>query len=184
MTDYQNFSLVNCQGYSSSSTHNLKPMSDLYGYMMRKWISEKNVMTPEIIDPFARMCLWGTVRNDINPEFLQQFTTHNMDALDFMCTMPSGEAHGVIIDPPFSNRQSDEEYNTGNLYTNPAYMADIGLQCFRVLKPGGYVLKCGYNSNPPYKGFDLVKIKLCQFGASRNDVIMTLWQKNQSTLFQ
>jgi len=106
-----------------------------------------------------------------------------MDALEFMCTMATGEAHGVIIDPPFSNRQSDEEYNTGNLYTNPAYMADIGLQCFRVLKPGGYVLKCGYNSNPPYKGFDLIKIILCQFGASRNDIIMTLWQKNQSTLF-
>jgi len=61
-------------------------------------------------------------------------------------------------------------------------MSDMGKQIFRILKPGGYVLKCGFNSNPPAKGFDLLKINLAQFGASRNDIIFSLWVKNQTVL--
>ena len=175
--------IQNCIGHNSSHTHNLKPMVKLYDYIMHKWIKEKRVPCPEIIDPFARMCLWGTKRNDINPEFNPQYTTHTMDALEFMCGLAPGQAHGVIIDPPFSDRQSNEEYNTGNLYTNPAYIRDLGLQVFRVLKLGGYVLKCGYNTNPPYKGFKLIHVKICQMGASKNDILMSLWQKTQRTLF-
>lgn len=175
-------SLSNCVGLGSHHTHTLKPFEALYNFAMHKWIVEKKVATPTVIDPFARMCLWGTKRNDINPTFLHEYTTHCMDALEFMCNEPPAQAHIVLLDPPFSNRQSEEEYGTSNLYANPGYMSDIGLQSFRILKPGGYVIKCGYNTNPPYKGFTLVHVKVCQMGASKNDILMSIWQKTQQTL--
>jgi len=173
--------IVSCVGQDSHHTHTLKPMSNLHRYVINKLILEQSIIDPQIIDPFARTCLWGTHRNDINPSF-GDYTTHCMDALEFMCSMATGEAHMVILDPPFSNRQSDEEYGTSNLYANPAYMRDIGLQCFRVLKPGGYVLKAGYNTNAPYKGFTLVAVRIANMGASRNDILFSLWVKTQSTL--
>lgn len=175
-------SIVKCLGHSSHHTHQLQPFENLYNFAMHKWIVEQKVPNPTVIDPFARMCLWGTKRNDLNPAFLHQYTTHCMDALEFMCNEPTGQAHIVLLDPPFSNRQSDEEYGTSNLYANPAYMSDIGLQCFRILRSGGYVVKCGYNTNPPYKGFQLVHVTICQMGASRNDILMSIWKKTQMTL--
>ena len=174
--------ISSCVGMDSHHTHTLPPFEKLYNYVMHKLILEENNPVPTVIDPFARTCQWGTIRNDINPTYLHQYTTHCMDALEFMCTMPTGEAQAVLLDPPFSNRQSDEEYGTNNLYANPAYMRDIGLQCFRVLQPGGYVIKAGYNTNPPYKGFELVAVRIANMGASRNDILFSLWVKAQSTL--
>ena len=176
--------IANCVGIDSHNTHTMKPMEALYNHVMHKLILEENIDAPVVIDPFARMCPWGTKRNDMNPTFHHTYTTHCMDALEFMCSEATGDAHVVILDPPFSNRQSKEEYGTSNLYANPGYMSDIGLQCFRILKLGGYVIKCGYNTNPPYKGFELIHVKICQMGASRNDILMSLWKKNQNTLTQ
>lgn len=175
-------SIDQCLGHSSHHTHQLKPFEQLYHHVMNKLILERNIITPEVIDPFARCCLWGTQRNDINPAFLEQYTTHNKDALEFLCDIPSNSSDLVLFDPPFSNRQSDEEYGTSNLYTQPGYVVDLGLQCFRILKLNGYMIKCGYNTNPPYKGFELIHVKVCQMGASRNDILMSLWQKKQQTL--
>lgn len=172
-----------CLGHSSHHTHQLQPLENMYNHVMHKLIIEQKIATPEVIDPFARMCLWGTKRNDINPEFLKQYTTHNKDALEFLCDLETSSSDLVILDPPFSNRQSGEEYGTSNLYTNPAYMVDLGLQCFRILKSKGYVIKCGYNTNPPYKGFKLIHVKIIQLGASRNDILISLWQKVQTGLF-
>ena len=180
---YTQFNLISCIGLSSSNTHELPAMKKLFRQAMDKCVIIDKKIDPKIIDPFARQCQWGTLRNDINPEFFPQYTTHMMDALEFLTDIETNSSDIILFDPPFSNRQSNEEYNTGNLYTNPAYMVDLGLQCFRILKAGGYMIKCGYNSNRPYKGFELKSIILCQMGASRNDIIMTLWQKVQSSLF-
>jgi len=156
----------------------LKPMEQLFSYCKTKMMNKKHIT----IDPFSRSCLWGDKRNDINPKYLHEYTTHCMDALEFLKNENSTSIDIVILDPPFSDRQSDEEYGTNNLYANPKYMSDLGKEIFRVLKPGGMVLKCGFNSNPPAKGFDLLKINLAQFGASRNDIIFSLWVKNQTVL--
>ena len=173
--------IFNCIGVNSADTHNLKPFSNLHKFAMDNLIS-KNILDIVVIDPFARTCLWGTRRNDINPIFFGQYTTHCMDALEFMKTEATGEAHIVLLDPPFSNRQSEEEYGTSNLYTNPKYMSDLGKEIFRILKPNGFVIKCGFNSNPPARGFDLVSLSICNMGASRNDILISLWVKNQSSL--
>ena len=172
----------NCIGINSANTHNLTPFEDLFRIATNDWILDNLIGDLKIIDPFARMCLWGTKRNDINPKFLGQYTTHCMDALEFLNCEPTGEAHVVLLDPPFSNRQSEEEYGTNNLYANPKYMSDLGKEIFRILKPSGYVVKCGFNSNPPARGFQMVELSICNMGASRNDIIITLWKKNQKTL--
>jgi hypothetical protein len=172
--------LFNCIGHSSSNTHELEPYDRLYSYAMQLWTNALgNIST---IDPFARKCPWGTKRNDINPEYLHEYTTHCMDAMDFVASIPKQSTHIVLFDPPFSNRQSNEEYGTSNLYTNPKYISELGKECFRILKNSGYLIKCGYNTNPPAQGFSLVRIYICNFGASRNDIMISLWQKVQTTL--
>jgi hypothetical protein len=178
----EKFSLYNCIGVNSANTHNLKPMAKMYDYCLDKLIFENKIKRPIVIDPFARMCLWGTKRNDINPQFLHEYTTHCMDALEFLNNEPRGKAHIVIMDPPFSNRQSEEEYGTNNLYTNPKYISDLGKECFRILCSGGYLIKCGFNTNPPSKGFTLIHVKICNMGGSRNDILISLWKKSQTTL--
>lgn len=175
--------IFNCIGKSSHATHKLEPYDRLFGFCMNQFIYEKNVIgSMEIIDLFARQCPWGTVRNDINPQLFPNYTTHCMDALELVQNLKRNSAHIVLLDPPFSDRQSAEEYGTSNLYTNPSYMAELGKEIFRVLKVGGYVVKCGYNTNPPARGFECVKVFIARFGASRNDILFSLWKKNQSTL--
>lgn len=177
----EKYSIENCIGFSSKDTHLLNPYKKLYNYAMRKWVIENDIATPIVLDPFSRRCLWGTHRNDINPLFFQEnMTTHCLDALEFMTEIETNSAHIVLFDPPFSDRQSDEEYGTNNIYANPGYIADLGLQCFRVLKPKGYVIKCGYNTNPPYKGFKLIAVRIANFGASRNDILFSIWQNQQT----
>jgi len=175
-------SIYNCIGIDTHNTHNLKPYAKMFDYCLDKLVFEKELKNPIVIDPFARRCLWGTKRNDINPEFLHEYTTHAMDALEFLSNEPRGQAHVVLLDPPFSNRQSDEEYGTNNLYANPAYISNLSKECFRILKPGGFLIKLGYNTNPPCRGFELVHIKICNMGSSRNDILISLWKKSQTTL--
>ena len=175
--------MYNCIGHNSANTHELEPFDRLFRYAMDNWIYGGNVVgNLEVIDPFARRCMWGTKRNDINPNFLYEYTTHCMDAGEFLCNLQRSSAHIVLLDPPFSNRQSDEEYGTNNLYTNPAYIANINKQAFRILKPNGFLIKCGYNTNSPGAGFELVRVAICNMGASRNDILISLWQKVQTTL--
>ena len=171
----------NCLGLSSSDTHKLTAFEKLYRSAMNRNITRNN-FKPFVLDPFARTCLWGTRRNDINPQFLKNYTTHCMDAIDFMKMNANETTDIILFDPPFSDRQSKEEYGTNNLYANPKYISVIGNEIFRVLKPNGYVIKCGYNSNPPCKGLELVAMHICYFGASINDILITMWIKKQTSL--
>ena len=153
--------------------------------MFANAMNEYKGKTVEVVDPFARRCPWGTIRNDINPEFKDQgFTTHCDDALAILQQLNTSSVAVIILDPPFSGRQSDEEYGTHNLYANPSYMSQLGKECYRVLIDGGKVLKCGFNSNPPARGFELIELFINNMGASRNDIMMSLWVKTQMNLHQ
>lgn len=135
---------------------------------------------PVIVDPFARNCPWGTITNDINEETSAQ---HHMDALDFMKTLESDSADYVLFDPPFSNTMAVRKYGeASNLYTVPGYVSNIFQEIGRVLKNGGCVLVLGYNSTKHSKLLELDKGWVVNFGGNRNDVIMTIWKKAQTTL--
>ena len=69
----------------NSKTFSIKPIKEL----IEKYLPTDGV----IIDPFARESKYGTITNDLNPEF---DTTYHMDALEFMKTQPNNSADHTI----------------------------------------------------------------------------------------
>jgi predicted methyltransferase len=182
------FSMYNESTGSGRDTHLHEGYQAAFAYA-RKLMNKINLNNPQelILDLFARQCPWGTIRNDLNNEFLKKgFTNVCKDALQLTKEFKNEEVDIVLLDPPFSTRQATDKYDEvgrASLYTDPAYMSELGKQCFRILSNGGVIVKAGYNSNPPAQGLTLRAIMLSRYGASRNDVIFTVWQKTQTTLF-
>ena len=50
------------------------------------------------VDPFAGENSPASITNDLNPE---RPTTHHMDALEFLKSLDSNIADGVLYDPPY-----------------------------------------------------------------------------------
>ena len=134
-----------------------------------------------IIDPFANSCKYGTVTNDLSPEF---DTDYHMDALDFLKMFESESADCVIYDPPYSLRQVSECYKgVGRAVTmettqaswRSRHLAEIA----RILKPNGRAMCFGWNSAGIGKknGFELKEILLVPHGGSKNDTICTYEEK-------
>jgi hypothetical protein len=134
----------------------------------------------KIADPFARNCPWGTHTNDIDPNTNAQ---SNMDALQWLKEQPSEYFDVVLFDPPFSAIQA-KKYEAGhiNVYTDPSYVSNCWFEIARILASSGKVVKLGYNSTRHVNTLDMVRGYIVNFGGSRNDVIMTIWEKNQLTL--
>lgn len=135
-----------------------------------------------IIDPFANKSLWGTIRNDLNPDFDTQY---HMDALKFLETLGSETADVVLYDPPFSIHQAVECYKSfgkDKLTTNVSSMRYWKLckdNVARILKPYGIAVCCGWTSQGMGKGrnFDMLEILLVAHGGSKNDTIVTVERK-------
>ena len=134
-----------------------------------------------VADPFARNCLIGTHTNDIDPNTK---AIDHKDALEWLKEQDDIYFDAVIFDPPFSSTMAERKYESGhvNIYTVPGYVSECFKEIARILKPGGKVLKLGYNSTRHSNILDLEKGWIVCFGGNRNDVIMTLWKKNQDTL--
>jgi 16S rRNA G966 N2-methylase RsmD len=62
-----------------------------------------------IVDPFANSCKYGTITNDLNPEYK---TDYNMDALEFLKSLPDDSTDLVLYDPPYSISQASEMYKS------------------------------------------------------------------------
>ena len=124
------------------------------------------------IDPFARNCEWAfPMTNDINPNTRANY---NLDAEDFLA---------VCEDPPFSDRQSKEAYGTTNLYAaDSGKMSRISKIMGRMIRHRGFIIKAGFNTNPPAANFELVEVCLVTLGGNRNDVLFSVWQKTTPTL--
>ena len=135
-----------------------------------------------IVDPFANKCKYGTITNDLNPEFE---TTKHMDALEFLKEIDSNYADLVLYDPPYSITQASQlyhEYGKEKLEVNVANMKYWKLckdNIARILKPNGRVICCGWNTNGLGKnrGFQLDKILIVCHGGSKNDTLVTLEHK-------
>ena len=135
----------------------------------------------EVVDPFARNCpLAKKWSNDLNPTTSARY---NLDAQEFLEGVPSNVADLVIFDPPFSAPQAERKYGEGaNLYTEPGRIPDMMLEVARILKPGGRLLKFGYNSTKHLSALVWSEIFLINFGGNRNDVIISVWSWNQTSL--
>lgn len=135
-----------------------------------------------IVDPFAGGSAFGTVTNDLNPEFN---TTCHMDALEFMKSQGDCSADLVLYDPPYSITQAAQLYKSYGKeklkvsVSNMAYWARCKDEIARMLKPGGVALCCGWNTNGLGKGrgFEMERILLVAHGGSKNDTIVTVERK-------
>ena len=73
----------------NSNTFSIKPIKAF----VERYVSDRQV----IIDPFARNSIYGTITNDLNPEFA---TAYHMDAIDFLKMLEDNSVDCVLYDPP------------------------------------------------------------------------------------
>ena len=137
-----------------------------------------------IIDPFANTAKFGTVTNDLNPEYDTDF---NMDALEFLKTRSDEEADLVLYDPPYSITQAAQLYKSYGVdkletsVSNMGYWARCKDEVARITTYGGLVLCCGWNSNGIGKerGFTMEQLLVVAHGGSKNDTIVTVERKTR-----
>lgn len=130
------------------------------------------------IDPFANTNRWATVTNDLNPDYDTDF---HMDALDFLRMFDDASVDGVLYDPPYSVRQVAEcyhgvGYEVTNETTRTDFWAKQKREMSRIVRPGGKVITCGWNSGGVgySNGFIITRILLVPHGGTRNDTIVTV----------
>lgn len=157
----------------NSLTFTIKPIKEL----VERVIKGANV----IVDPFANNSKYGTIRNDLNPEMDTQY---HLDALAFLKLIETGSADVVLYDPPYSPRQVSEVYKefgmTVNMQTTQSsYWANQKAEISRIVKAGGTVLTCGWNSGGIGKanGFEIEEILIVPHGGWHNDTIVTVERK-------
>jgi len=143
------------------------------------------------IDPYANTAplkpqFITYITNDLNPEYP---TDYNIDAFDFLKAFDNNSIDGVLFDPPYSVRQVSECYKqVGQTVTNkdttPVFWRKQKDEITRILKPGGVVVCCGWNSMGIGKtsGFKMVHILLVPHGGVHNDTIVTVERKEQLNL--
>jgi len=157
-----------CVGSTSIDTHT-KP------WLKRIWAKHQPHHHAVVIDPFARNCGWATLTNDIDPTTRAEF---HMDALDFLKTCLTSSAEFVIFDPPFSARQAAQKYESGhvNVYATPGYVKSCMNEIVRILKPGGTLMKLGFNSTRHDPSLEATHLYYINSGGNHNDVCCSIWR--------
>jgi len=152
----------------NKNTFDIKPIGDLI-YRNVKGIS---------IDPFANKNRIATHCNDIDPQYDCEF---KMNAIDFLKRWDTESIDVVLFDPPYSPRQVSECYKsldmTVNMQTTQAsFWGDMKKEIGRIVKPGGKVITCGWNSGGIGRknGFDIDEILIVAHGGWHNDTIVTV----------
>jgi len=91
----------------------------------------------------------------------------------------------IVLDPPYSDNQLVRSYkNVGgfSITGNPGYWAEIKNEAARILKPGGLVMCCGWNSTGLGKGrgFNKELLLVVNHGAQHNDTLVVIERKHNS----
>lgn len=159
----------------SSETFTIKPIRELVNRYMGDGIW---------VDPFCRNSIFKdrcSLTNDLNPKFS---ATHNMDALDFLKSLPANSADGVLFDPPFSPRQVKEAYQGfGPCDTTRRFYSSRKFEAARIIKAGGIAIVCGWNSLGLGRknGMEIEEILMVNHG-DQNDTIVTVCRKAGNTV--
>lgn len=135
-------------------------------------------------DPFAGEHSPADVKNDLSGKC--EFT---MDALEFLKTRRDKEFDGVLLDPPYSITQARQCYEGRGMEllkvkpTSMEYWGNVKSEIARITKPGGKVICFGWTSMGIGKnrGFIMRRILLVPHGGSKNDTIVTVETKNDTT---
>ena len=161
----------------NSRTFTIKPIRELIEKYTSGYTSRENI----IIDPFSNNNRIANITNDIDPNCRADY---NLDAIDFLKLFGGASVDCVLYDPPYSPRQVSECYTklgkTVNMETTQAsYWSNQKEQIARIVKSGGIVITCGWNSGGIGKkyGFEIIEILLVAHGGWHNDTIVTVERK-------
>ena len=156
----------------NKNTFDIKPIRELINNYITGGV---------IIDPFANKNRIATVTNDLDEQY---DTDYHMDATDFLKMFDNSSVDMVLYDPPYSPRQVSECYKnlgkTVNMQTTQAsYWSNHKKEIGRILKIGGIVITCGWNSGGIGKkyGMEIQEILLVPHGGWHNDTIITVERK-------
>ena len=129
------------------------------------------------VDPFAGEYSSAEIRNDIEG----RGNEFSLDALEFLCTLPSDRYCGVLFDPPYSTEQCLRRYTPKQNGTagRAEYWARCKDQIARIIKPEGLCISFCWDSvgMGANRGFDIEEIMLVCHGACHNDTIVTVDRK-------
>ena len=144
-----------------------------------------------ILDPFANeqsIKKWFKDQNYISNDLDNEHKCdYNLEAQEFLSMFGDNSVDAVLFDPPYSGRQVAECYKKlGRTVTmndtNSGYFTKFKKEISRIVKPGGIVITCCWNSNGiglKY-GFDIKEILIVAHGGQHNDTIVTVEEKRQS----
>lgn len=157
----------------NSNTFSIPPIREL--------IEKYTPSAKTIVDPFANTSKIATITNDLDPGM---DTDYHMDATDFLKMFDSESIDMVLYDPPYSPRQVSECYKrlgeTVDMKTTQAsYWSKQKEEIGRIVKPGGVVITCSWNSGGIGKkyGFEIEEILLVPHGGWHNDTIVVVEKK-------
>ena len=157
----------------NKNTFSIKPINELVLRLTKD--------SYESIDPFSNGYKYAGLTNDLDPELKADY---HMDAKDFLTLFKANDIDLVLFDPPYSPRQVSENYKklgkTVNMQTTQSsYWTKLKKEIARIVKPGGKVLTCGWNSGGIGKtlGFGIEEILLVAHGGWHNDTICTVERK-------
>ena len=176
---YEQLDIVRTWAMPNGNTFKIEPIRNL----VRDCCREVG-FDAVIVDPFANMARYGTITNDLNPEY---DTDYHMDALEFLRTRADEEADLVLYDPPYSITQAAQLYDSygkeklERSVSNMGYWAQCKNEVARITKYNGLVLCCGWNSNGCgiNRGFTLEHMLIVAHGGSKNDTIVTVERKTK-----
>ena len=133
------------------------------------------------IDPFAGNSNLAEMTNDLE---IETEAKYHQEALAFLKSLESNKYDGCLFDPPYSLRQLVECYKKNNLSVNmqttqSSYWFKIKKEIARIIKPGGYCISFGWNSNGIGKHlqFQQIEILLVAHGGRHNDTICVVERK-------
>lgn len=134
-----------------------------------------------IIDPFANENKIASITNDIDERYN---TDYHIDATDFLKMFKNNSVNTVLYDPPYSPRQVSESYKKLGMSVNAqttqsSYWKKHKEQIARILRIGGIVISCGWNSTGigMCYGFEKLQITLICHGGHHNDTIIVVEEK-------
>jgi len=174
------FNRIHAYSGKNGNTALCKPIAEL----LRRYTLGKDIT----VDPFARDCIIAKVTNDLNPNTKAKY---HMQATDFLQMLIDNgtQADVIILDPPYSVRQISDLYKeiglpiTMQTTQNAPLYAKIKNLSRQLIKDGGCVINCGWNSMGIGKkhGFEMIEILMVCHGGAQNDTIVTVEQKRHLT---
>lgn len=139
-----------------------------------------------ILDPFARNSLRATHTNDLNPATEALWHLPAEEFIGLMTNLLGPQSVDVLLfDPPYSPRQISEAYQsvgrTVSMETtqNARLYAKVRELAHPLIRMGGHVISCGWNSTGMGKGrgYELLEVLLVAHGGGHNDTIVTVERK-------